>query len=128
MACQIGIYGDRTNGVDQWDALIQLEDGRSPRDVLREITPFLREFHTQQDMHDTECLASWLNWFLIDASMTSPHTLARIATSREIRPDSDYFYKISPGLIEVYSIDEVLEWRLIAAVEIDLEPIEVETL
>jgi len=124
MSCQIGLYDDRKNTVDQWDALIYLQDDRPPRHVLHQITPFLREFHATQDMADAPSLAAWLTWYLIDASMASGPGLSRIAVSRQVRGDIDFFFKISPGIIEVYSIDEVLEWALIATVEILQETVE----
>ena len=124
MSCQIGIYSDRKITIDQWDVLIYLCEHRSPRDVLRDITPFLREFHTTQDMTETGGLAAWFTWFLIDRGLGTAEDPFGIAISLQIRGDIDFFYKISPGMVEVYRIDELLEWSLIAAVEIPQEAVE----
>lgn len=124
MTCQLGIYDHHDDAIDQWNALIHLRDERPPRNLLREIAPFLREFHVQQDMRDTESLGAWLIWYLIDSSLASANELGHIAVSREVRGDIDYFYKISPGLVEVFRIDELLEWQRIAAAEIIREPVE----
>ncbi|MEW6749938.1 MAG: hypothetical protein AB1505_03055 [Candidatus Latescibacterota bacterium] len=127
MLCQIGIYADCKDALDHWSALITVQDNRSPRDMLREIAPFLRQFQLQQDMHDTESLAAWLTWYLIEAGMGSDTYPARVSLDRAIRGDINCFYKVSPGLVEVYSVDELLEWKLIAAVEIDRQPLPVES-
>lgn len=126
MDCQFGIYTSPADKIDQWNALIYLHDDQSPRDLLRDIAPFLREFHARQGMGNAESLAAWLTWYLIDSSVFSASELPRIAVSKEIRGDIDYFYRISPGMVEVYSIDELLDWQRIAAVEIPQEPVELD--
>ena len=123
MTCQIGIYDAPDSGIDHWNTLIYLEYDWSPRDILREIAPFLREF--DQNMADTGSLSAWLTWYLIDANLASARKLFHIALSREIRSDIDFFYKLSPAAVEVYSIDEVLNWKLIATVEVAQETVEI---
>lgn len=123
MTCQIGIYDSPDSSIDHWNTLIYLEYDRSSRDMLREIAPFLRDF--VQDMADTGSLSAWFTWYLIDANLASARESFHIALSREIRSDIDFFYKLSPGAVEVYSIDEVLDWKLIATVEIAQETVEI---
>lgn len=38
--------------------------------------------------------------------------------SKDIRNDIDFFFKISAGLVEVFRIDEVLEWHPVVRTEI----------
>jgi hypothetical protein len=126
MDCQFGIYASPADKVDQWTTLIYLQGDQPPRDLLREISPFLREFHAHQGMEDTESLAAWLTWYLIDSSAFSADELPRIAISRAIRSDIDYFYRLSPGMVEVYTIDELFDWKRIAVAEIPQEPVELD--
>ena len=123
MSCQFGIYPDRDFGIDDWDALIYQDYDESPRTLLETLTPFLRTFHTIQDMTETGNLAADLVWCLVEVS---PHStmgpgFSRIEISREIRSGIDFFYKISPGFVDVYRVDEVLEWKRIATAEISQE-------
>ena len=127
MPCQIGIYEDPNDSLDNWNALIYLEDDRAPRDLLRGVVPFLREFGTAHDMQDAGALSAWLTWYLIDSRVAPEQPLPRVRLSRQIQSQIDAFYRISPGLVEVYSIDELLDWRMIAAVEVPPRPAEVQT-
>ena len=68
MKCHIGVYRHANQPMDQWDDLIYLQDRRSAREFLDTLTPFLREFHAHEGMDDTESLAVWLSWHLIDSA------------------------------------------------------------
>ena len=127
MKCQLGVYRSRETALEQWDCLIYLESERTPRNILRDLTPFLRTFHARRGMRKADRLAAWLTWNLIHRGLVAgdPSNFAGIAVSREIRGDIDFFYRISPGLVEVHRINELLDWVRIAAVEISLEPVAV---
>jgi hypothetical protein len=126
MPCQIGIYESPNDSLDNWNALIYLREAQTPRDLLREMAPFLRQFHALHDMHDAESLGAWLTWHLIDSSAVVGMDLPRIALSRQIQTDIEYFCRVTPGLVEVYRVDELLEWRIIAALEIPQDQVGVE--
>jgi hypothetical protein len=127
MKYQIGLYRNREQPLDQWDALIDLQDPRSARDLLRDLTPFLREYHCAHGMEDTQGLAAWLAWYLIEAHLASGQDFSGIALGSELRGDIDFFYRLSPGLLEVYRLDELLEWHPVARAEIRCAPVEVGT-
>jgi hypothetical protein len=126
MSCQIGIYESPDDSFDHWSSLIYLPDSQTPRDLLRDVVPFLKQFHALHDMHDAGSLGAWLAWHLIDSSVADSMDMPRVSLSRQIQTDIDYFCRVSPGQVEVYNVDEVLEWRIIAAVEIPQEAVEVE--
>ena len=100
MKCHIGVYRDANQPPDQWDGLIYLQDRRSAREFLDTLTPFLREFHANEGMDDTESLAVWLSWHLIDSAAARSEKFFEIALSKDIRSDIDFFFKISAGLVE----------------------------
>lgn len=127
MSCQIGIYSDTDDAVDNWKSLIYLDDEQSPRDLLRELAPFLREFYGRRQTEDAEAMAAWLAWYLIDSSLVAPGSLNRIALSREVTSDVDFFLRVAPAQVEVFHIDDLLEWRLIASMDLALDQVEVES-
>ena len=118
MKCHIGVYRHANQPMDQWDDLIYLQDRRSAREFLDTLMPFLREFHAHEGMDDTESLAVWLSWHLIDSAAARGEKFFEIALSKDIRNDIDFFFKISAGLVEVFRIDEVLEWHPVVRTEI----------
>jgi hypothetical protein len=128
MKCHIGIYRDANQPPDQWDGLIYLHDRRSAREFLDTLTPFLKEFHANEGMDDTGSLSVWLAWHLIDSTADQGEPFLEIAMSREIRSDIDFFFKISSGFVEVYRIDEVLEWHPVVHIEIPSPSVSVNTL
>lgn len=127
MSCQIGIYQRSDASLDDWNALIHLQNDPPPRDLLRQLVPFLREFQAFRGMEDAESLGAWLTWHLIDSSAVPDGDWPRVALTRQIETNIDYFCRVSPGVVEVYSIDEVLDWRMIAAMEISPESVGTET-
>ena len=125
MKYQIGIYGDEQAAVDQFSAIVEIECPDSARDLLNSLTPFLKEFHCAHGMDDTQTLAAWLPWHLIEIGRESFDDLSSIGISRQINAHIDFFIKLSPGLVEVFRIDELLEWHALAQVEITCEPVDV---
>ena len=124
MKSQIGIYEDADMGIDEWDSLIYLQSEGAPSDLLDRIRPFLREFHLRRDMADTASLGAWLIWHL--AMRADVRSFSGIAIERKIRHELDFFYRISPGLVEVFRVDDLLEWRPLARIEIPCDIAEVE--
>ena len=51
-----------------------------------------------------------------------------IAVSKEIRSDINFFFKISFGLIEVFRIDQVLEWHPVVSTDIPSTIVGISTL
>ena len=125
MKYQIGLYSDEGVAVDQFSALIGIECTDSARDLLNSLTPFLKEFHCAHGMDDTQTLAAWLPWHLIEIGRESFDDLNSIGVSRQINAHIDFFVKLSPGLVEVFRIDELLEWHALARVEITCESVDV---
>ena len=125
MSCQLGIYRDREHRIDDQDVLIYQHGDRSPRDMLRLITPFLHAFQATRNMADTGYLAARLTWYLIDSSRDPGRGsgFPDVEITREIRGDIDFFCKISPGYVDVYRVNEVLEWAPIATLEIPTKPV-----
>ncbi len=126
MNCQIGIYSDLEVSIEQWDTLISLDTDCSPRDLLDSITPLLSAFNTRRGGDDTRGLEAWLVWNLINAGLADAWSFSGIGIDKELRSDMDFFVKISSGLAEVYRIDELLEWNLIARLEVPFDDVEVE--
>ena len=118
MKCHIGVYSDANQPPDQWEGLIYLHDTSSAREFLNRLTPFLREFHSNEGMDDTESLTVWLGWHLIDSAAARGEKFFEIGLCKEIRNDISFFFKISAGLVEVFRIDEVLEWHPVVRTEI----------
>ena len=127
MKCQLGVYRSRETALEQWDCLIYLESKRTPRNILRDLTPFLRTFHARRGMRKADSLAAWLIWNLIHRGLVvgDQSEFTGIGVGNEIRGDIDFFFRISPGLVEVHRIDQLLDWIRIAAVEIPLESVAV---
>ncbi len=121
MSCQFGIYADREVPLDQSEVLIYQLDHGSPRATLNVIAPFLRTFHGEQGMDDTGLLGAALTWYLIDLHLDSMPglILPKVEIVKEIQAELDFFYRISPGCVDVYRIDDRLEWNAIAVLEID---------
>ena len=128
MKCHIGVYRDANQPPDQWDGLIYLQDRRSAREFLDALTPFLREFHANEGMDDTRALSAWLAWHLIDSAAARSESFFEIALSKEIRSDIDFFFKVSSGLVEVFRIDEVLEWHPVVRADIPITAVGISTL
>ena len=76
-------------------------------------------------MDDTQTLAAWLPWHLIEIGRESFEDLSSIGISRQINAHIDFFVKLSPGLVEVFRIDDLLEWHALAQVEITCESVDV---
>ena len=51
--------------------------------------------------------------------------LSSIGFSRQISAHINFFIKLSPGLVEVFRIDELLEWHALARVEITCKSVDV---
>lgn len=124
MKCQIGLYNEIDAAIDQWVSLIDLQSSNSAKELLEVLTPFLKEFHCEHGMDDTPTLAAWLPWHLIEVGKETFEDLSAIGLNRQINAHVDFFVKLSPGLIEVFRIDELLEWHPLAQVEIVCEPLE----
>ena len=103
MKCQIGLYSEVDAAVDQFSALVDLECTDSARDLLNSLTPFLKEFHCAHGMDDTQTLAAWLPWHLIEVGRESFDDLSSVGISRQINAHIDFFVKLSPGLKSKYS-------------------------
>lgn len=128
MRCQIGVYPNAQISLEQGEILVYLSTDQSPREVLDALVPFLRKFHMLQGMAETETLAAWLTWELINMGMVSAeeHGFSGIGLSRRVRSDIEFFYRISPGQAEVFHIDELFDWHPIAAVDIPWEAMELD--
>lgn len=124
MTCQIGIYEHHDDSLENWNTLISLQNQQPPRELLRRIIPVLKDFQNSQYKRDIGSLSALLTWHLVDSAAVPKGELPRIALSRQIGSNIDYFCRVSPLVVEVYSIDEVLEWQMIAAMEIDQAPVE----
>ena len=125
MKYQIGLYSDEDAAVDQFSALIGIECTDSARDLLNSLTPFLKEFHCAHGMDDTQTLAAWLPWHLIEIGRESFEDLSSIGISRHTNAHINFFVKLSPGLVEVFRIDELLEWHALARVEVTCESVDI---
>ena len=125
MSCQLGIYRDREHRIDEQEALIYQHGDGSPRDTLRLLAPFLRAFQATRNMADTGHLTARLTWYLIDSGRDPGRGsgFPDVEISREIRGDIDFFCKISPGYVDVFRVNEILEWKPIATLEIPTSPV-----
>ncbi len=121
MSCQFGIYTDREAPLDHSEVLIYQQDHGSPRSTLNVIAPFLRTFHAEQGMDDTGLLGAALTWYLIDLHLDAMPgvMLPKVEVVKDIQGGLEFFYKLSPGCVDVYRIDDRLEWTVIAVLEID---------
>ena len=128
MKCHIGVYRDANQPLDHWEGLFYLHDRRSARDFLDALTPFLHEFHAHEGMDETGALSAWLAWHLIDSAADGDENFFEIALSKEIRSDIDFFFRISVGLVEVFRIDELLEWHPTVRAEIPSTAVGISTL
>tara|TARA_B100001123_G_C14700759_1_gene785196 strand:- start:22 stop:414 length:393 start_codon:yes stop_codon:yes gene_type:complete len=130
MSCQFGIYPDRKAGIEEWDFLIYQQDHLAPRDILSALSPFLRTFHAEQGMSETGFLAAGLAWYLADLRLDSigDTVLPKVEFTREIQAEIAFFYKISPGYVDTFRINEVLEWMPIAVLEIPRQTAAVDAL
>ena len=130
MSCQFGIYPDRKAGIEDWDFLIYQQDHVAPRDILAALSPFLRTFHAEQGMSETGFLAAGLAWYLVDLRLDSIRdiVLPKVELTREIHAEISFFYKISPGYVDTFRINELLEWMPIAVLEIPRQPVAVDAL
>ncbi len=124
MKCQIGLYNEIDLAIDHFAVLIDLECDYSARDLLNMLTPFLKEFHCEHGMEDSQTLAAWLPWHLIEIGRDEFTDLSAIGINRQIDAHIDFFIKLSPGLVEVFRIDELLEWHPLAQTEITCESVE----
>ncbi|MFT5085899.1 MAG: hypothetical protein ACI906_000309 [Candidatus Latescibacterota bacterium] len=125
MKCQIGLYTEIDAAIDQWVSLIDLQSNHSAKDLLEVLIPFLKDFHSEHGMDDAPTLAAWLPWHLIEVGKETFDDLSAISINRQINPRIDFFVKLSPGLVEVFRIDELLEWHPLAQVEVVCEPVEI---
>ena len=101
--CQIGIYRTKPTDLTKYHALLYRHSDGYPEGVLPDITPFLETFHSQRGMSDVEYLAAWLIYHLIrpyDDANYGKYLGHGIST--RFHGDIEYFYAISPGLVEVY--------------------------
>jgi hypothetical protein len=130
MRCQIGVYANAQTRLEQGEVLVYLSTDQSPRQVLDAIVPFLRKFHEVQGMSETETLAAWLTWDLVNMGMISAeeHGFSGIALGRKVRSDIEFFFRVSPAQVEVFRIDELLDWHPLAAVDIPCEVVELDQL
>ena len=126
--CHIGVYRDANQPMDQWDDLIYLQDRRSAREFLDTLTPFLREFHANEGMDDTGAVSAGLAWHLIDSAAARGEAFFEIAVSKEIRSAINFFFRISSGLVEVFRIDQVLEWHPVVSTDIPSTIVGISTL
>jgi hypothetical protein len=121
MRCQIGIYRETYAEYEEWAGLICLDSTLSPKDILNELGPFLRRFHCTHGMEDAGGLAAWLAWKLIDIRSEDEVAFSGISLERELAIDIDYFYRVTPGSVEVFRVDEVLEWNPVARLEVECQ-------
>ena len=130
MSCQLGIYPDRKAGIEDWDSLIYQQDHVAPRDILGALSPFLRTFHAEQGMSETGFLAAGLAWYLVDLRLdsTADRVLPKVELTREIHAEISFFYKISPGYVDTFRINELLEWMPIAVLEIPRQTVAVDAI
>ena len=130
MSCQFGIYPDRNAGIEDWDFLIYQQDHVAPRDILGARAPFLRTFHAEQGMSETGFLAAGLAWYLVDLRLDSiaDIVLPKVELTREIHAEISFFYKISPGYVDTFCINELLEWMPIAVLEIPRQTVTVDAI
>lgn len=121
MNSQIGVYADSYDHLEQWAGLISLADPIGPRDLLAQLGPFLRQFHCDKGMEDAGGLTAWIAWKMVQDQADPEPSFEGVTVDRELRVDIEYFYRITPGQVEVFRIDEVLEWHPIAQLEITCE-------
>ena len=128
MSCQLGIYPDRKAGIEDWDSLIYQQDHVAPRDILGALSPFLRTFHAEQGMSETDFLTAGLAWYLVDLRLDSIRdiVLPKVELTRELHAELSFFYKISPGYVDTFRINELLEWMPIAVLEIPRQTVTVD--
>tara|TARA_Y100000588_G_C14177818_1_gene892203 strand:- start:1277 stop:1510 length:234 start_codon:yes stop_codon:yes gene_type:complete len=75
-------------------------------------------------MAATADLGAWVTWHL--AQEADAERFSGIAIDRQIRSDLDFFFRLTPGAVEVHRIDEMFEWQLIARSEIPFDVAELE--
>jgi hypothetical protein len=129
MRCQIGVYANSHASFEQGEVLVYLSTDQSARQVLEAVVPFLRRFQVTQGMEQTETLAAWLTWHLINMGMVSADEpgFSGIGLGRRVRSDIEFFFRVTPGRIEVSRIDDLLDWHPLAAVDIPQETLELGT-
>ena len=125
--CQIGFYESKDQKNSEFEALIYKHSDGYPDGVLPTLVPMCQVFEERRGMTDTEYLAAW-----VLASFISFHIKQGRKLSKELRfiknrdgidclgfgickgfhGDIEYFYKVSPNLIQVYEVGEGLpdEW------------------
>ena len=126
MRSQIGIYRETDEDYEHWAGLILLESSLGPRDLLAELAPFLRRFHCGHGMEDAAGLAAWLAWKLVDMRDGDDTSFEGVSIARELAIDIEFFYRVTPGSVEVFRIDEVFEWHPVARLEVECAPAEEE--
>ena len=119
MRSQIGIYRETDEDYEHWAGLILLESPLGPRDLLAELAPFLRRFHCGHGMEDAAGLAAWLAWKLVDMRDGGDTSFEGVSIERELAIDIEFFYRVTPGSVEVFRIDEVFEWHPVARLEVE---------
>jgi len=119
---QIGIYESREQNISKPSVLIYKHSGGYPEGLLPIITPFLARFDKERGISDTEYCGAWLVHELITKHIQGLKEwrveIKTVFPSNQ--PDDDgydflghgicqgfhgdieYFYRVSPGVIEVY--------------------------
>ena len=135
--CQIGIYRTEDQDIKKPDVLLYRhsdgypgkEDG-SEYGVLADLVPFLRTFQEKRGIRDVEYCGAWLMHHLVDLHVQHTKEFAKdfnmlsvptdgkdflgYGVSKGFYGDIEYFYKITPNALKVYSVggSEDLEFNL----------------
>ena len=95
--CQIGFYNSLKKNHNEWEALVYKHWDGYPSNMLPIIVPILQDFHKHRGLDDAEYAAA----FLISKIKTD---YLDIGVCRDFHGDIDYFYKVGPEGINVYSV------------------------
>ncbi len=100
--CQIGIYNNKEVNNHDFVALLYRHTDGYPDGILPDIKPFLKEFDIERGCEDTEYLAARLLQYLCNKHDLHKKDFIGLGICNDFHEDIEYFYKISPHLIEVY--------------------------
>ena len=114
--CNIGVYENKEDKLDDFYALLYRHSDGYPEGVLPEIVPFLKWWDQQRGIGDTEYCGARLLQYLCNQSDGGPAIKTAELLNKNtdytgiygygickyIHWDIEYFYKIYPKAVEVY--------------------------
>lgn len=133
--CQIGIYESKDALNTEFEALLYKHSDGYPDEVLPTLISVCSLFEERRGMTDTEYLSAWILVSFMGLHIKQSKGLAKRFTgtmhpdgidclgfgiSKGFHGDIEYFYKVSPNLIQVYETlcNDMHEWKLIQEIPI----------